>query len=200
MTIIKVHSKNKSTTIRISEKTKKMLEALAKGKETHQEIILRLIKQANSLSTDYGSKIIEKGHVIGTQYEKLHKTIEIEIADKKYSVVCTYNDLSLIVILRSNQLKNLVGHNLPFEWELDLEIVNVRLGAGWLNPSSLNGEERTLLYIICVKQVLEETFDIELYQFETKEDYLDIMKWSEVYDHHHLSRDSFNSDIRKKLR
>ncbi len=70
MATIIVNSKEKSTTIRLKDKTKKMLEAKAKGKETHEEIILRLIKMSDNLSND-GTTIIQKGNMIATKYEQL---------------------------------------------------------------------------------------------------------------------------------
>jgi hypothetical protein len=81
-----------------------------------------------------------------------------------------------------------------------MKIVNVNARSEWVNPSKLRMEDEKLLYLICVKQILEEIFDIQLYQFETKEDYLDLMKWMEVYDKNNLSRDSLRSDIKEKLR
>jgi len=84
-----------------------------------------------------------------------------------------------------------------YEWELDLEIVNINKGFGWTKPSTLKIEEIRPIYLICIKQVLEETFDIKLYELLTEEDYLDEGKWTEAYDRNNLSRDSLNSDIRK---
>ena len=50
MSAIKIETKDKSTTIRINDRTKKMLEALANGRETHEEIVLRLIKLSQNMS------------------------------------------------------------------------------------------------------------------------------------------------------
>ena len=62
--IIKVDSKEKSTSIRLSEKTKKALESLASGKETHDQIISRLIKLVNTLSEEKGTKIVSRKNTI----------------------------------------------------------------------------------------------------------------------------------------
>jgi hypothetical protein len=200
MNSIHVITKNKSTTLRLSEKTKKMLETLARGKETHEEIILRLIKLANNMSSDSGTKIIDQGNIIGTKYETAHRTFKIEIDGKKYSVVCKYNDLSLIALLRNNQLKNYMRYNEHIDWQLNLEIVNVNIGKGWLKPTNNDNEDSRLLYLICVKQVLEETFDIDLYQITNKEDYINIDKWSDAYNKYNLSQDSLRSDITEIIR
>ncbi|MBU4501367.1 MAG: hypothetical protein KKA79_02150, partial [Nanoarchaeota archaeon] len=101
--IIKVDSKEKSTSIRLSETAKKALESLASGKETHEQILLRLIKIAKTMSKDYGSKVIDRKNVIGTKYERVHKTFNMEIGKQRYSVVCVYNDLTLFAHLRINK-------------------------------------------------------------------------------------------------
>lgn len=196
MSTIKINETNKITSIRIREKTKKMLEAVAKGKETHEDIIQRLIKLSNDLDNLNGTKIVEKGNTVGTKYEQKNKTINIEIKDKKYCVVCVYNDLSIIKIMQKNQIQNLRSNNHIVEWELDLEIVNINKGRGWIKPSTLNTDEIRLIYLACVKQILQETFDIKLYELETEKDYLDIDKWTDVYNRNNLSRDSLNSDIK----
>ncbi|MFA6073165.1 MAG: hypothetical protein WC758_03565 [Candidatus Woesearchaeota archaeon] len=196
---IKINTKDKSTTIRISDKAKKMLESQAKGKETHEEIILRLIKLSENISTEQSSKFVDKGNIIGTKYEQKNKTMNVEIDNKKYSVVCTYNDLSIIALLRSKQLKNYINEHLYSEWDLNLEIVNVNSGKGWQNSAKLELEEEKILYFACVKKILEETFDIKLYKIETKDDYLSDEKWSESYEKYDLSRDSLRSDIRSHL-
>ena len=194
--IIKVDEMEKASSIRVSNKAREMLSVLARGKESQEEIILRLIKLANNLSAKEGTKIAEKGNIIGTKYEQKHKNLEIELKGKKYSVVCTFNDLSLISLMRSRQLQNMRSSEQNIEWELDLEMININKGHGWIAPSTLNIEETRLIYLICVKQILEETFDIKLYELMTEKDYLDTGKWMEAYDRNDLSRDSLNSDVR----
>ena len=200
MSAIIIDTKDKSTTIRITDRTKKMLESLAKGRETHEEIILRLIKLSNNLTTKEGTKIVEKGNVMGTKYVQKHTTIDIELKKKKYSIVCTYNDLSVIVLMNNKQLQQLRTKDRGLDWELDLEIVNVKIGDKWQQPNKANISEIKILYLICVKKILEETFDIKLYELVTEEDYLDISKWMDAYDRNNLSRDSLNIDVRDKLR
>ncbi|HJX06305.1 MAG TPA: hypothetical protein VJ461_06360 [Candidatus Nanoarchaeia archaeon] len=209
MVIITVQTKEKYTTLRLSERTKKMLEAQGKGKETHEQILLRLIKISENLSSEQGSQIMQKGNVIGTKYERLNKTFGLSIDDKKYLVVCTYNDLSIMATIRNKKFQQvkIVGspNHMPIDvknidWEIDLEIVNVNKGNGWVKPTTLSFEERNLLYFICLKQVLEETFDIKLYQLSNIEDYTNIDTWNEIYSKHGLSRDSLRSDIKEKIK
>jgi len=206
MTAISIQSKEKHTTLRLTEKTKNMLEAQAKGKETHEEILLRLIKMSENLSSEQGSQIMQKGNVIGTRYERLNKTFSINIDKKKYAVVCTYNDLSIMATLRNKKFQQATIMNSSMvdaknmDWEIDLEIVNINKGNGWIKPATMPSEEKNLLYLICIKQVLEETFDIKLYQLSNIEDYNNIDKWNEIYKKHNLSRDSLRSDIQEIIK
>ncbi|MDD3175854.1 MAG: hypothetical protein PHU51_05235 [Candidatus Nanoarchaeia archaeon] len=195
-TMIHISSTDKSTTIRLKEITKKKLEQLAKGKETHEEIILRLIKIVENLSSEQNTNIIQKGNIIGTKYETLHKTIQIKLDDQEYVVVCTYNDLSMFAIMQNKSLNQL---SKKLDWTIDLNIVNVNIGKGWVNPKNVQTKELNTLYFICVKQILEETFDIKLYQFSNILDYFNMDNWIEVYKKYDLSKDSLNSDIKRKL-
>lgn len=211
--IIKVESKEKSTTIRVKESTKKMLESLAVGKETHEHIILRLGKIAKTMSTEYGSKVVESKNVIGTQYERIHKVVNIEIMGHHYSVVCVYNDLKLFALFRINkQLANYSPNKeLPKEWEVELEIVNIKKDDGqWQSPPTnlttessrqyYNSPEYLFLYTVSLKNILEETFDIKLYGLAKEEDYLDLHKWEEAYKVNNLSTESYDYDVNRKLR
>jgi len=194
--MIQITSTDKSTTIRLKEGTKRKLEQLAKGKETHEEIILRLIKVVESLSSEQNTTIVQKGNIIGTKYETLHKTIHIKLDDQEYVVVCTYNDLSIIALMRN---KSLNQFSKKLDWTIDLNIVNVNSGNGWKNPTKIHAKELNTLYFICVKQILEETFDIKLYQFSNIQDYFNIDNWMEIYKKYELSKDSLNADIKRKL-
>lgn len=210
MDIISIQTKEKHTTLRLSEKTKKMLEAQAKGKETHEEILIRLIKISENLSSEQGSRIMQKGNVIGTKYERSNKTFNISIDDKKHTVVGTYNDLSIMATMRNKKLQQVTiisasNSHTPIgakniDWEIDLEIVNINKGNGWIKPTTIPLEEKDLLCLICIKQVLEETFDIKLYQLSNIEDYTNIDRWNEIYKRYNLSRDSLRSDIRGIIR
>lgn len=190
MSKIIVKSNDKSTTIRLKEQTKKMLEAVSKGKETHEEIILRLINMSEKLSNDNTTEIVQKGNIIGTRYETLHKTFDLEIDKEKYQVVCNYNDLSPISLMKTPVL----------DWEIDLEIVNINKGKGWISPKTLSKSEFNKIYFICLKQILEQTFDIKLYQLSTLDDYLNIDKWMEAYKKYNLSKDSLTQDVKDKLK
>lgn len=204
--MIKISSKNKSTTIRLSEKTKKMLEQLSLGKETHEKIILRLIKNQINLENSFQNnktKLIKEGNVIATKYTTLHKTIDLKIDEKKYSVVYNYNDLSTFAIMRKNYLvekRNNGYSNIEnFEWEIDLEIVNVNFENKWISPDKLNKNELKLIYFICIKNVLEDIFDLNIYEIENVKDFTNFDTWYEIYSKYDLSKDSFNNDIKFKL-
>jgi hypothetical protein len=193
-----VSSNEKSSTIRLKQKTKNMLEELAKGKETHEQIILRLIKLANVLNSNTNTTILEKGNIIGTKYERTHKTLKIKINDLEYLVVCKYNDISIIALLQNKSLKELSGRQ-DFDWRLDLKIVNANYGSGWQDPEKMRVQENNLIYFICLKELLEDIFDIKLYQFETIEDYFNGDIWSNAYEKNNLSKDSLHFDIRRHL-
>jgi len=198
MNKIIVHIKNNATSLRISQRTKRMLESLAKGKETHEEIIQRLIKLASTLESSGGTSILTRGNVTGTKYGRLHSSFTMQANEKEYVIVCTYNDLSSIALMRTQRLKESVG--LALDWELDLEIANVKIGKEWLSPSRLSEKEKKLLYLACVKQVLEETFDINLYELTAEEDYLSTIKWTDAYDRNNLSKDSLRVDILQRIK
>jgi hypothetical protein len=197
---------NKITSIRVTQKAKKMLEALAIKKETHEDIILRLIKMANNLSEENGSKLIEKGNVTGTKYERVHRTFKIKTEKAKYEVVCTYNDLILLSMLKNN--KRLKGYlsdkTRNFEWEVDLEMVNIKKEEGeWENPDKLLNNDKTeylLLHLIAMKEILEETFDINIYEIVALNDYFDLDKWEKAYKENDLSKESLHTDVQRKLR
>jgi hypothetical protein len=196
---------NRITSLRVTQKTKKMLEALAIKKETHEDIILRLIKMANNLSEENGSKLIERGNVTGTKYERVHRTFKIKTEKAKYSVVCTYNDLILLSMLRANKrLKGYISNrNRDFEWEVDLEIVNIMIEEGkWEAPINLKSKDKKeylLIYLVILKEILEETFDINIHEITALNDYFERDKWEKAYKENNLSLDSFHSDVQKKL-
>ena len=218
-TIIRVTSREKITTIRVTESTKRELESLGQSGETHEEIIKKLIKFAKSAFSESDTKIIKDKNVIGTKYGRLTKTFEIETDKGIYSIVCSYNDLSPMALISSN--KNLQG-NLTKEWELDLEIVNIgiskreegnftsnytktlnSLNLSWSPPNILytnDKEEFLLLYLVAVKQVLEYIFGIRIYEMTTRKDYFDTEKWRNAYIRNNISMESFYHDIQKKMR
>ena len=204
--VIRVTSREKITTIRITERTKRELESLGQSGETHEEIIQKLIKFARSAFADSETKIIKNKNVIGTKYGRLTKTFEIETDKAKYSIVCSYNDLSPLALISSN--KNLQD-NLAKEWELGLEIINLGISLKdkpkitWSSPKMLQEHDRDeflLLYFIAVKGVLEYIFGIRIYEMAIREDYFNIEKWRNAYNRNNLSMESFYHDIQKKLR
>lgn len=190
--MIEVNSLDKSTTIRLKENTKRKLEYFSKGKETHEEIILRLMKLVEMLSSDSKTELVHS-KVIGTKYVRLHKTLHIKLDGIQYVVVCNYNDLSPILLFRQNSS---LGN---FEWLLDLEIVNVNKGAGWKEPKKFPEKEQNTLYLISLKQILEETFDVILYQFSNLSDYFNVDNWIDAYKKNNLSKESLQKDVKRKL-
>ena len=54
----------RASSIRVSNRTREMLSSLARGTETHEEVILRLIKQDINLSSEEGTQIIPKGNAM----------------------------------------------------------------------------------------------------------------------------------------
>ena len=203
--IIKISSKEKYTSIRLSERTKKMLDSVAQGKETHDQIVIRLVHAYKSFTAEPTTRIIEKGHIIWTRYEKIHKTVIIQTSKSEYSVVCTYNDLNIFANYRNNkQLMTYVSEKgLNPEWEADLEIVNIKKNKDeWEQPAHLakkDKQEYLLLYFVCLKQILEETFLIKMTEFTTDKDYFDTEYWEKAYKYYSLSKESLYSDVLKKL-
>lgn len=195
---VNIHSNEKSSTIRLKQKTKDMLEQLTKGKETHNDIILRLIKMANTLKNESKTQIVHRGNIIGTKYEKIHKTIQVKLNEQTYDIVCTYNDLSLIALMQNKSLRQL-SDNQQLDWRLELEIVNIKKGTSWIEPKKIHSKELHLMYFICVKNILEDNFDIKLFQFSNLQDYFNIDNWFEAYNTHNLSKESLQFDIRKKI-
>jgi hypothetical protein len=207
---IKVTLKEKITSIRASERTKRELETFGSSGDSHEEIIKKLIKLAKSAHTDSQTKLTKNGNIVGTKYGKLNRTFDIETEKDKYSIVCTFNDVSLMNLLLEN--KNL-QERFTKEWELDLEIVNIRMNAenhadkrkiiNWADPKILyenDKKEYTLLYLVAIKQVLEEMFSIKIYEMATQDDYFNVEKWKSVFIRNRLSMESFYKDIQRKLR
>lgn len=204
--IIKVTKKEKITSIRVSESTKRELEGFGNSGNSHEEILKKLIKLAKSAFTDSETKLIKKGNIIGTKYGKLNKTFNIETEKNKYSIVCKFNDLSLMNLMLEN--KNL-KENLSKEWEIDLEIINIHIQnkeqktVTWKSPNILyekDKHEYLLLYFIAVKQVLEEMFSIKIYEITTQDDYFNTEKWKSAFIRNKLSMESFYGDIQKKIK
>lgn len=214
---IRITSREKITTIRVSESTKRELESVGQSGETQEDTLKRLIKFAKNAFKESDTKVTQDNNIIGTKYGKLTRTFDIETDKKKYSVVCTFNDLSPMA---------LAGHRLNSgkydEWELDLELVNIGIskrGEGnsvsdytktlnfrnlsWSSPNILytnDKEEFLLLYLVAVKEILEGIFGIRIYDIVTAKDYYDIEKWRNTYLTYHLSMESFYRDIQDKIK
>lgn len=203
---IEISAKEKITTVRLTEKTKKMLDALARGKETHEQILLRLIKLANQLQSAPGTEIIKRGRVTGTRYERLNRMFTATCGGSTYSVVCTFNDLAALHMLRqSASIRHYIAYDRESpQWEIDLRIENIRKGKEkWRSPDVFEQKEPRkflLLYLACLKRVLQDSFDIILYELSTEEDLLSLGRWDEAYKRTELSRESFYNDVQRRLK
>ena len=121
--------------MRVSESTKRELESFGNSGDSHENIIKKLIKLAKNTET----KLIRNKNIIGTKYGKSNKTFNIETEKHKHFVVCKFNDLSLMNLLRNKNLQE----SFTREWEIDLEIVNVKYKKIWENPNILKKEIST---------------------------------------------------------
>ncbi len=208
--IIRVTSREKITSIRVSESTKRELESFGQSGETHEEIITKLMRFAKNAFTESDTRLIKNKNVIGTKYGKLSKNFQIETEKDKYYIVCTFNDLSPMALIYANKS---LQENLTKEWELDLEITNIGMNAkpnagknqiiNWKSPQIIqqnDPKEFLLLYLVSVKQVLEYIFSIKIYEMIIREDYFDTEKWRKAYNRNNLSMESFYHDIQKKIR
>ncbi|MBI4981477.1 hypothetical protein HZC30_08060 [Candidatus Woesearchaeota archaeon] len=188
-TTLKITSTEKITTIRLSESAKRELESFGHAGQTHEEILLGVLRQLKNLKLPSKTNVTATGEAIGIKYGRLNRTLNIEIDQEKYSLVCIFNDISFIPFTKST------------EWELDLEIANIKIGSGsWKDPLSLNSKTRLLLYFIALKQILEDLFNIKLYEILNLDDYLNYDKWKAIYTIHQLSMESFRTDAEEKLR
>ena len=106
--IIKVTRKEKITSIRVSERTKKELEHYGSSGDSHEEIIKKLINLTKNLLNDSGTKLMKNNNVIKTKYSRINRTYKIETEQDKYSIVCIFNDLSLMNLILDN--RNLRNH------------------------------------------------------------------------------------------
>ena len=208
--IIKVTRKEKITSIRVSESTKRELESFGNSGNSHEEILKKLIKLAKSAFTDSETKLIKNRNIIGTKYGKLSRTFNIETEQDKYSVVCKFNDLFLMNLMLNKNLQD----DFTKEWEIDLDIVNISIKNAkkyggnkkiitWRDPNILYKNDRQeyfLLYLVAVKQVLEEVFSIKIYEIATQDDYFNIEKWKSAFIRNKLSMESFYKDIQNKIK
>jgi hypothetical protein len=195
-----ISPENKITTVRVTERTKKLLESAAIRKETHEEIILRLIKLSQSMSESTGTEIMQKNNSTAIKYERQNKTIKIQTERQTYDIVCVFNDLNIYNLWRQNKrVAEKLFEKQEGEWELDLEIVNIRKDLGKWGFKIENKQEQLLLYLALVKHILEQIFDIKLYEIVTDKDYFNLDLWRAAYKRNNLSQESYYKDIEKKL-
>ena len=98
--IIKVSRQEKITSLRVSERTKRELESFGTSGDSHEAILKKLIKIARS--TESKTRVIKNKNMIGTEYDRSSKIFNIETEKDKYSVVCTYNDISRRLVMNFN--------------------------------------------------------------------------------------------------
>jgi hypothetical protein len=116
-----------------------------------------------------------------------------------------FNNLDVFAALRLNILKNIhiSSNDNSLNWVIDLQIVNIKKNKEqWQNPDLYNhkfSKEYRLFYFVCLQRLLEETFNINLYELSTEDDLFDVVKWDNAYKRNNLSRESFYSDVEKKL-
>ena len=60
--------------------------------------------------------------------------------------------------------------------------------------------EYLLIYLVIIKQILEEVFSIKIYEINTEDDYFDEDKWRSSFMRNKLSMESFYRDIQRKLK
>ncbi len=208
--IIEVKSVDKITTLRVTEKTKHELESFGSKGETHEGIIKKLMHIAQNTLNESSSQIFKRNNVIGTKYSRLSKILTIATDTAKHTILCNYNDLSFMSVIRN---KRDLREQLTGEWELDLEIINISTDAAkftdkkkivtWRDPKIFQKHDPTefsLLYLVAVKNVLEEMFSVKIYELVTQEDYFNPEKWRKAYLRNNFSMESFDRDIEKKLR
>jgi hypothetical protein len=192
---IKISTVNKITTIRLTERTKLLLESVAIRKETHEDIILRLIRLAQRMNEQQGTEVVQKGKVSGVRYERLNQTFSIQTEKHQYDVVCVFNNLGIYALLRYNP--KVANEDFTLGWELDLKIVNIRKDMGKWEPPEDN--KLPLLYFAAVKHIIETFLEIKLHEFVTDKDYLDFDLWRTAYKRHNLPEESFTRDISSHL-
>ncbi len=199
-TIIQVSSRGKMTTLRVSEATKRYLEFFGRAGETHDEMLFRILNTLKHKDTE--TQIFRKNNVLGTKYGRLNRTFGIETDLGKYTIICTYNDISPWALLKNHE--NLSEH-FGREWELSLEMVNVQTekAPSWSDPKILYQKDKKtwlLLYFISLKEILESFFDIRIYEISTIKDYLSYELWKQAYLRNKLSMESFHKDIEWQLK
>jgi len=199
---INIPMAEKITTIRVTERTKSILESFSRNKETHEETLLRLMRIAESYSQEESTQVIRDGNVEGVNYSRLHKTINISTSKGDYDIVFTYNDISMLSPKNTEPLKKfMANHRGNFEWEFSIDIVNISKGKKWADPKKFKDKnEYLLIYFACLKNIIEDTFSVKLYEITTEEDYTSQSKWEEAYKRCSLSRESLERDVKKILK
>ncbi len=188
------------TTLRVSEATKRYLEFFGRAGETHDEMLSRILNILKH--KDIETQVFRKNNVLGTKYGRKNKTLNVKIDEKMFSIVCTYNDLSPWVILKDQEK---LLEQLGKDWEMDLEIVNIKTNPeeNWNDPNiTPNQDKKTypLLHFIILKELLEEYFDIRIYEISTTKDYLNYDLWKQTYLRNKLSMESFHKDVERQLK
>ena len=116
--------------------------------------------------------------------------------------MCAYNDLTPFMKYRFLNLNDPIIQEKSRDWEVDIKIVNIRVGKGkWEDPDSLliDNQELILLNLVILQRKLDHYFNLLSMQFSIEDDYLDIDKWKKMYKSNNLSMESFYNDVEKKI-
>ena len=60
--------------------------------------------------------------------------------------------------------------------------------------------ELLALYLASARNILEQIFDIKMYELVTEKDYFNIDLWRTAYKRNNLSEESYYKDIEKKIK
>jgi hypothetical protein len=202
-------------TIKIDPKTKGLLKTVARGGETYDDTIRRLIGIVQALEAE-PPKYAKKGAMEATTYERKQRTYTIRTQKGSFRVVCVFNDLQLVgAVLRSP----FVHTQAQFQnWEVDLQLLNIQpkpdhrglsatqnnaIHQAWISPETYARNDElnaAVLYFKTLAAIIEETLFVSFHTFVTDYDYLSYDNWRDVYAKNHLSQESLHTDIEKKLR
>ena len=200
----KVVPDKKETTIRLKLPTKRLLDEVAFGGETYDETIRRLAGIVRNLSGG-SPHLVKKGNVLGMNYERLQRTFDIPLGES-YEVVCSFNDLRALTAALQKGSRSSPAPSASesrSEWEIDLELLNVRTSdrEPWRSPQRfLDSRTLALIYFVALRKIFEEVLFLPVYEFSFEHDYFSLDKWQEFYTKNGLSQESFYQDVEKRLR
>ena len=178
---------NATSSIRLSVRTKKMLNELKKGNETDDDVVRKLITKDERITSD---------SIIATKYRR--KTSFKEIGN--IGIEFEYNDI--------------IGNE---DYTFDIKIKKIYTENDILNPSVFfnKNPEYLEIYLMCVLDVLSKERKVKvthMYQHEKKLNTTPIKSivktaitknlilWKKLYVDYNLSEESFNEDVARILK